>query len=119
MDPENPTMALEPTTLKIASSCARTDAKKLDRDVQMRYDITKNEEGPLRRTVGKAAATDATANGKMDTKGKGKGKQIDENGTDVTRERYPALDERLVNAETHLAVRYGDSSVSQFYWLGS
>ncbi|KAF7985046.1 hypothetical protein HWV62_8885 [Athelia sp. TMB] len=85
------------------ASCARTDARKIDRDVQMRYDIAKNEEGPLRRTVGKAPANE-------DVKGKGKAKEVpDVAGTaerDVTAERYPALDERLANAETHLAVRY-------------
>ena len=88
------------------ASCARTDARKIDRDVQMRYDIAKNEEGPLRRTVGKALAGG-------DVKGKGKTKEgLDAAGTaerDVTAERYPALDERLANAETHLAVRYGAS----------
>lgn len=84
-------------------SCARTDARMIDRDVQMRYDIAKNEEGPLRRTVGKPPAL-------ADQKGKGKAEERQNGAEQVTAERHPALDERLTNAETHLAVRYGASS---------
>ena len=34
-----------------APSCARTDAKPINRDLQMKYDIAKNEDGPLRSTL--------------------------------------------------------------------
>ncbi|RDB16713.1 hypothetical protein Hypma_002455 [Hypsizygus marmoreus] len=84
-------------------SCARVDAKPVNRDVQMKYDIAKNEEGPLSRTV-------HTVEG---TEGKGKGKEMGSSGgaqlpgTDGTlAERLPGFDERLQNIETHLAVRY-------------
>jgi hypothetical protein len=74
-------------------SCARTDAKTLDRDVQMKYDIAKNDEGPLRRTVKSENA-------------QGKQKQGEGDITDnVDKKRL--FDERLANLETHLAVRYG------------
>ncbi|KAL5523940.1 hypothetical protein ACEPAG_8113 [Sanghuangporus baumii] len=33
------------------ASCARADAKYQDRDTQIKYDIAKNEDGPLRRTM--------------------------------------------------------------------
>ena len=36
---------------KIITSCARVDAKPIDRDKQMKYDIAKNGEGPLTKTV--------------------------------------------------------------------
>lgn len=77
-------------------SCARTDAKTQNRDVQMKYDIVKNEDGPLRKTLKRehevtteqeyapVAPVDAVPSA----------------------ERYPALDERLRNIEAHLAVRY-------------
>ncbi len=35
----------------LISSCARGDAKPVDRDKQMKYDIAKNGEGPLTKTV--------------------------------------------------------------------
>jgi hypothetical protein len=85
-----------------ASSCARTDAKPLDRDVQMKYDIAKNEEGPLRRTVKAGIGFQDIGNSKNS-----KGKQRKSSHDELSREQHPGLDERLVNMETHLAVRYG------------
>ncbi|PBK74609.1 hypothetical protein ARMSODRAFT_950611 [Armillaria solidipes] len=64
-------------------SCARTDAKTLNRDTQMKYDIAKNEDGPLRRTMKK---------------------RVSEEKADEA--ESPALSERIVNVETHLAVHY-------------
>jgi hypothetical protein len=83
------------------SSCARTDAKSLDRDVQMKYDVAKNEEGPLRRTIRVGATSQAVSN----SEGKQRRTTITEGS--LSRERHPGLDERLVNIEKHLAVRYG------------
>ncbi len=65
------------------TSCARTDAKMLNRDTQMKYDIAKNEDGPLRRTM----------------------KKVEEEKADEA--ESPALSERIANVETHLAVHYG------------
>jgi len=84
--------------LESSSSCARTDAKMLDRDVQMKYDIAKNEEGPLRRTV-KVAFQD-------DPDSKGKQRQTIADGDGPDKVLYPGLDERIMNLETHLSVRY-------------
>ncbi|EGO29442.1 hypothetical protein SERLADRAFT_378308, partial [Serpula lacrymans var. lacrymans S7.9] len=84
-------------------SCARTDAKEINRDLQMKYDIAKNEEGPLRRTM-KAASAPATT-GRQQTQ--------PITGTlseEYLSERHPGLDERLKNIETHLAVRYVPSA---------
>ncbi|KAK0464737.1 uncharacterized protein EV420DRAFT_1745013 [Desarmillaria tabescens] len=67
------------------TSCARTDAKTLDRDSQMKYDIAKNDDGPLRRTT---------------KKGK------EEKGKQKTDEESPAIFERIANVESHLAVHY-------------
>ncbi|KAI0305492.1 hypothetical protein B0F90DRAFT_1808742 [Multifurca ochricompacta] len=77
-------------------SCARTDAKTVDREVMMKFDIAKNEEGPLRRTL------------KVEVKGESNGPTARIVGDDnsVTANRYPGLDERLKNLETHLAMRY-------------
>ena len=80
-------------------SCARTDAKTQNRDVQMKYDIAKNEDGPLRKTMKASIATESPA---LPSALKNQASE------DVpTAERYPAFDERLRNIETHLAVRYG------------
>lgn len=78
-------------------SCARTDAKPLNRDTQMKYDIAKNEDGPLRRTMkGSGLQNDDTDFNKGNQSISG-----------VNAERHPGLAERLENIETHLAIRYG------------
>jgi hypothetical protein len=99
-------------------SCARTDAKPLDRDEQIKYDIAKNAEGPLSRTVKHPPPTKSSkAKGKQ--KAKHPGSQADakpepgQNGVELTSDRHPALDERLMNIESHLSVRYGELHV----WL--
>lgn len=104
-------------------SCARTDAKPQNRDLQMKYDIAKNEDGPLKRTM-KGSSTSgshksekgATVNGGI-WKGKQKavgfelkgGYRADESDKDVaTAERHPGLAARFGDVEAHLAVRYGE-----------
>jgi hypothetical protein len=91
----------------VESSCARTDAKPVDRDVQMKYDIAKNEEGPLRRTVKSQLDTQST------NKGKQKAVDLNENNGDegCLTTRHPGLDSRLTDIEAHLAVRYGMRTV--------
>lgn len=79
-------------------SCARTDAKTQNRDVQMKYDIVKNEDGPLRKTLKRHYDAKATETGTQTTTKK---------SDNATVSRYPGLDERLSNIETHVAVRYG------------
>ncbi|KAF8893414.1 hypothetical protein BD779DRAFT_1435788 [Infundibulicybe gibba] len=84
-------------------SCARTDAKHLDRDIQMKYDIAKNEEGPLRRTMKSTERPvsdkppGSAAEGKPSLQG-------DDDG--LISERHPGLNQRLANIEAHLAVHY-------------
>ena len=79
------------------ASCARADARTVDRDVMMKFDIAKNEEGPLRRTLRVEL---------KDENNRHADKTI-EGDHSVTASRHPGLDERLKNLETHLAMRYG------------
>jgi hypothetical protein len=76
----------------------------------MKYDIAKNEEGPLRRTVKHGAASQDIPNPK------GKRRQTAATMDSLSRERHPGLDERLANIESHLAVRYG-KPIRKFYLL--
>ncbi|KAI6121819.1 hypothetical protein F5141DRAFT_1092528 [Pisolithus sp. B1] len=71
----------------------RTDMKQLDREVQMKYDIAKNEDGPLRRTVHGVNRKEAQEKPVALSEGS-------------ESKDHPALDERLKNIEAHLAVRY-------------
>jgi hypothetical protein len=69
----------------------------VDRDVMMKFDIAKNEDGPLRRTL------------KVEMKNENN-RPVDktiEGDHLVTASRHPGLDESLKNLETHLAMRYG------------
>ena len=95
-------------------TCARVDAKIIDRDAQMKYDIAKDDCGPLSRSA-KAGLLSSSGKGKMksslleaeetETKPKTPIKQeIDE---EVPSTSYPGLDERLKNIEDHIAVRFG------------
>jgi len=63
----------------------------------MKFDIAKNEEGPLRRTL----------KVEMKSENNRTTDKIIEGDHLVTASRHPGLDERLENLETHLAMRYG------------
>ncbi|KAF5355463.1 hypothetical protein D9758_006321 [Tetrapyrgos nigripes] len=109
-----------PDPLETIASCARTDAKAVNRDVQMKYDVAKNEDGPLRRTVKLTLRPPAepgassSSSASVVVKGKGKAQNTKEAVAKpivavedpLTAERYPGLDERLGNIESHLAVRF-------------
>ena len=78
----------------------------------MKFDVAKNEGGPLRKTVSTNANSEApeAARGKT---GKVKIEDADDikREENISAERYPGLDERLRNIEEHIAVRYGNISV--------
>lgn len=92
-------------------SCARTDARTIDREVQMKYDIAKNDEGPLRRT--KKIGKEPPSSPSMAHPGPSRDPLSSATGVVVPRDEdalpkhHPGVDERLSNIETHLAVRYG------------
>ena len=69
----------------------------------MKFDIAKNEEGPLRRTL------------KVEMKNENNrpADKTIEGDYSVTTSRHPGLDERLKNLETHLAMRYGRIHLSR------
>ncbi len=73
----------------------------------MKYDIAKNDDGPLRRTM-KAGALPGTGPSQPTAPIKHGPNGVDRPVEDDPGvERYPALDERLQNVEKHFAVRYG------------
>ena len=73
----------------------------------MKYDIAKNEDGPLRRTM-KPGALPTTDTGQPTTSSYDIVNHTVPTAEDYpSAERYPGLDERLQNIEKHLAVRYG------------
>jgi hypothetical protein len=86
-------------------SCARVDARPLDHDKHMKYDIAQNDEGPLRRTVKTGAQT---ATGKSQPNSSAPPLVSDA----PSAARHPGIDERLKNVEAHFAVRYGPLSVA-------
>lgn len=67
----------------------------------MKYDIAKNEDGPLRRTVKGPDGKEAQAKEKL-------GPLTDDTPSGL----QPAIDERLKNIESHVAIRYGNVSCS-------
>ncbi|KAJ7045852.1 hypothetical protein C8F04DRAFT_1249222 [Mycena alexandri] len=111
-------------------SCARTDAKPIDRDTQMKYDIAKNHDGPLRRTTRQktkpvvpptpsAAAPAASPTASTRTKTKQQQQQLKKSASPAIVKAEPdlsagakaasvhfALDQRVGNIESHFSVRY-------------
>jgi hypothetical protein len=105
------------------SSCARTDAKPVDRDVQMKYDITKNSDGPLRRTTRQkvkapdTAPAPTTTSTSTSTRTKSKSARDKKATSPVVVKTEPdakqihfGLDQRLDDIETHFSVKYGARS---------
>src|SRR5258708_1032668 len=87
-------------------TCARTDAIRVNRDIQMKYDIVKNDEGPLGKTMHGTfkdpieVFRSAPGQGMGGAIGSSKEKDV------PTIDRHPGLTERFKNIEDHLAVRY-------------
>ncbi|KAN0105365.1 hypothetical protein V8E52_011124 [Russula decolorans] len=79
-----------------SASCVRADARTVDRDVMMKFDIAKNEEGSLGRTL----------KAEMKNENNRSADKTIEGDHSVTAGRHPGLDERLKILETHLAMRY-------------
>ena len=77
-------------------TCARIDAVPVNREVQMKYDVAKNEGGSFRRTVKSEQLDENTGNKLELKKGKGKARAID-NDDKPTPQRYPGLGERFAN----------------------
>lgn len=100
----------DPPEDNTVSSCARTDARIFDRDAQMKYDIAKNDEGPLRRTRTKKDEKHSPLS-KSSTHAEpplapNDGVVVPSDQESLPK-HHPGADERLGNIETHLAVRYG------------
>jgi hypothetical protein len=91
-------------------TCARADAVPVNRDVQMKYDIAKNEGGPLRRTVKPEQINSDAQRKPMLEKGKRKASAFGDNSR-PTLQKHPGLGERFAALEDHLAVRYGACAV--------
>ncbi|KXN90829.1 MAP3K12-binding inhibitory protein 1 [Leucoagaricus sp. SymC.cos] len=90
----------------VIPSCARTDARTIDREAQMKYDIAKNDEGPLRRTKakkgdGKHSAVQLPSSARVEGS-----VVVVPSDEEALSKHLPGVDERLANIETHLAVRY-------------
>ena len=104
---EHPGLPESESAAAEVSTCARTDAKPQNRDMQMKYDIAKNEDGPLKRTMKGSSKP-------PDTIPDEKGKQRANAGSEYTQasvpvaDRHPGLASRFKDIETHLAVRYGE-----------
>ena len=82
----------------------------MNRDIQMKYDIVKNDEGPLGKTMhgtfkdSTEAFRSAPGQGMGGTIGGSKGKDV------PTLDRHPGLTERFKNIEDHLAIKYSEFS---------
>jgi hypothetical protein len=86
----------------LATTCARVDAKTQSRDVQIKFDIAKNEDGPLRKTVKPLSNLVREKDGNKATAA-----GVTSWSNEPTLARHPGLVERFDNIEEHLALKYG------------
>lgn len=86
----------------VSSSAARVDAKIIDRDSMMKFDVAKNDDGPLRRTV--------QASSDIKSEDDDPSSASEGNPAERHTSQHRGVDERLKNLEEHLAIRYGKSS---------
>lgn len=92
----------------VDTTCARADAKFVDRDTQMKYDIAKNEDGPLKRTLRRKHEDDDEGEDSRE-KQKARVQDVDSSSPTI----HSGIEERLVNIEKHVSVRYGRRYVSK------
>ncbi|KAJ7091120.1 hypothetical protein C8R44DRAFT_891528 [Mycena epipterygia] len=116
-NPDGEAMSEVSDVVKDISSCARTDAKPIDRDVQMKYDIAKNNDGPLRRTTRHKAKAPSLSEGTVTAtptstrpKTKSMARELKKAASPVVvksepdvKQRHFGLDQRLGNIETHFS----------------
>lgn len=74
----------------------------------MKFDVAKNEDGPLRKTVNARGRTAEESPPRPERQKDAFGTSVHLDGTLADAGRYPGLDERLNSLEDHLAVRYGE-----------
>lgn len=75
----------------------------------MKYDIAKNDEGPLRRTINtnvQIPSAGVKRAAPPDTRS-----SVATTSYEPTADRHPGLDERIRNIENHFAVRHGETSL--------
>ncbi|KAI9244816.1 hypothetical protein BDA99DRAFT_528720 [Phascolomyces articulosus] len=77
-------------------TCARADAREINRNIQMKFDIVNNEDGPLARSL-------MSSNDHV---------QISTGSATTTMES--ALEERIQNIEQHLNVSFDDQAIPPF-----
>ncbi|GJJ06296.1 hypothetical protein Clacol_000487 [Clathrus columnatus] len=95
------------TTEVDTPTCARTDAIPINRDAQIKYDIAKNEHGPLTRTY-KPGRNSENQQYRRTNEAIIIGKAVSKppETEQPTLQKHPGLAERFSNFEDHLAVRY-------------
>ncbi|KAJ2961491.1 hypothetical protein NQZ79_g3270 [Umbelopsis isabellina] len=89
VDASNRTEFLQRKESDENEGCARTDAREIDRSIQMKFDIVNNEDGPLQRSLVTSASHVKV-------------------GSTIRKES--GADERLQNLEDHLNIRYSNNS---------
>ncbi|KAF8342199.1 uncharacterized protein EI90DRAFT_2988706 [Cantharellus anzutake] len=86
-------------------TCARTRAIRVNRDIQMKYDIVKNDEGPLGKTMHGTFKDPVEVLRNAPEQGAGGVIGDSRKGVPIL-DRHPGFTERFKNIEEHLAIRY-------------
>ncbi|KAJ7647006.1 hypothetical protein FB45DRAFT_892046, partial [Roridomyces roridus] len=92
------------------TSCARTYAKSIDRDAQMKYDIAKNVDGPLQRTMRQKVVEPLPAEPTRPRTKSTAARELKKSAAaavvDPPSELHLGVDQRIRDIETHFSVRY-------------
>ncbi|ORZ21554.1 hypothetical protein BCR42DRAFT_407804 [Absidia repens] len=87
-------------------TCARADAREINRNIQMKFDIVNNEDGPLARSL---ISSSATTDDQRSSNATDNQKRNDQVATEV-------MEERLGNLEAHLNVQFEKHATKPFTW---
>ncbi|SAM07941.1 hypothetical protein [Absidia glauca] len=95
-------------------TCARADAREINRNIQMKFDVVNNEDGPLARSLVPTAPEKQQHQQQQSIYTIGNGEN---NNCQKNQVATQAMEERLGNLESHLNVQFERHSIRPFTWM--
>ncbi|KAI8341993.1 hypothetical protein BC941DRAFT_415055 [Chlamydoabsidia padenii] len=98
-------------------TCARTDAREINRNIQMKFDIVNNEDGPLARSLVSTAPEQQQEQQQERHQTMATIIDKERNNKHNKQVMTEVMEERLGNLESHLNVQFERHSTKPFTWM--
>lgn len=95
-------------------TCARADAREINRNIQMKFDVVNNEDGPLARSLVPTVPDKQQHQQQKSIYTIGNRESNNDHKNQVATQ---AMEERLGNLESHLNVQFERHSTKPFTWM--